>query len=334
MSQEVAPGVFALTSPFPNEPRMSVNAYVLEGPDAWILIDTGWDAQEARALLEEHVAARRADWSVLDAVLVTHLHPDHFGLMWLTREKGRARLAYHMLESRFSQPRFSRWDEFHAQVRAWDRLNGWPDDDFPMTPSLLAVIDHLKAPPPDLELVGGEIFENGRHRLRAVWTPGHTAGHVCFFEERHGLLFTGDHLLPEISPNVALHSQSLGSPLADFLDSLALVRELPVSRFLPGHGPASDSLARRVDELLAHHESRLAEMQAALGDADRDAATSAYEVARRVKWTRRAAHLDSLQPHHRRLALGETLAHLELLRTRGRARREARDGGILYGPAV
>jgi glyoxylase-like metal-dependent hydrolase (beta-lactamase superfamily II) len=331
MTIEVAPGITALTSPFPNEPRMTVNAYVLEGPDGWILVDTGWDAEESLRLLEDHLATRGADWGVIDLVLVTHLHPDHFGLIWLTRERGHAKLAYHLLESQFMQPRFTRFDEWEQQMFAWDRMNGWPEEEFPRSSSVRAVMERFKAPKPDLELVGDEVFENGRHRLRAVWTPGHTPGHLCFFEERNGLLFTGDHLLPTISPNVSLQTQAMGSPLADFIDSLMLVRELPVAEMLPGHGSTSPNVVGRIDQLLEHHEHRLNEILTAVGQKERDPAATAYEVASRVHWTKREISLAELSGHHRRLALGETLAHLEVLRGRGLIKRHVVGGRIEYG---
>ncbi len=332
MTVEVAPGIVALTSPFPNEPRMTVNAYVLDGPDGWILVDTGWDANEALRLLEDHLATRGANWSVIDLVLVTHLHPDHFGLIGLTQERGHAKLAYHLLESQFMQPRFLRFEEWEQQMFAWDRMNGWPtSEQFPRSPSVQAVLQRFKAPKPDFELVGDEVFENGRHRLRAVWTPGHTPGHLCFFEEVNGLLFTGDHLLPSISPNVSLQSNGMGSPLADFIDSLKLVRELPAATMLPGHGSASSNVTSRIDELLEHHEHRLHEIQLAIGARELREPATAFEIANRVRWTRRDITLDRLSPHHRRLALGETLAHLEVLRGRGVINRQALAGRIVYG---
>jgi glyoxylase-like metal-dependent hydrolase (beta-lactamase superfamily II) len=331
MAVEVAPGVIALTSPFPDEPRMTVNAYVLEGPDGWILVDTGWDADEALRLLEDHLATRGADWSVIDLVLVTHLHPDHFGLIWLTRERGNARLAYHLLESQFMQPRYTRFEEWEQQMFAWDRVNGWPADAFPRSPSVASVLEKFKAPKPDVELMGDEVFENGRHRLRAVWTPGHTPGHLCFFEERNGLLFTGDHLLPTISPNVSLQSQGMGSPLADFMDSLKLVRELPVAEMMPGHGPSSTDVVGRIDQLMEHHEHRLHEILTAVGRREEQDATTAFQIASRIHWTKRELPFDALSPHHRRLALGETLSHLEVLRGRGLIRRQALPGRIVYG---
>ena len=126
---------------------MTVNSYVLEGPDGWILVDTGWDANEALRLLEDHLATRGANWSVIDLVLVTHLHPDHFGLIGLTQERGHAKLAYHLLESQFMQPRFLRFEEWEQQMFAWDRMNGWPSSEaFPRSPSVLAVLEKFKAP--------------------------------------------------------------------------------------------------------------------------------------------------------------------------------------------
>ena len=95
--------------------------------------------------------------------------------------------------------------------------------------------------------------------LRAIHTPGHTRGHVVFHDEAGAALFAGDHVLPHITPSIGFQPSITRLALRQYLGSLRLMLTLPDSRLLPAHGPVCDSTHDRVNELLAHHETRLAQ---------------------------------------------------------------------------
>jgi glyoxylase-like metal-dependent hydrolase (beta-lactamase superfamily II) len=159
-----------------------------------------------------------------------------------------------------------------------------------------------------------------------VPTPGHTAGHFVFADEEAGVLFAGDHVLPTITPSVGFELVYVDDPLGDFLGSLQRVRQLPDLALLPAHGPVGMSSHARVDELLAHHDHRLGQCR----DAVAAGAATAYDVARRLTWTRHERHLDELDVFNAALASMETMAHLDLLARRGVLRREVTDGTAAY----
>jgi hypothetical protein len=102
-------------------------------------------------------------------------------------------------------------------------------------------------------------------------------------------------------------------PLRDFLDSLAKVRALPDLMLLPAHGPVTSSAHARVDELADHHAHRLDLCRQAVAAG----ATTAWEVAGALPWTRHGRRRDELGPFDAVLAAFETLAHLDLLVLRG-----------------
>jgi glyoxylase-like metal-dependent hydrolase (beta-lactamase superfamily II) len=140
------------------------------------------------------------------------------------------------------------------------------------------------------------------------------------------LLFSGDHVLAKITPMVAVHAQSAPNPLADYLDSLAAVRKLEVEEVLPAHEYRFLELADRVDYVMAHHESRLGEVEAALDG------ISCWDVATRLTWAR---PWETMPPFVRRAANNETLAHLVWLESRGRARRVAGEPELWFpGPSA
>jgi glyoxylase-like metal-dependent hydrolase (beta-lactamase superfamily II) len=168
--------------------------------------------------------------------------------------------------------------------------------------------------PPDVLLEDGDRPEVPGWQLVAVHTPGHTPGHLCFYEERTGLLLTGDHVLPRITANVSLHPQSGSDPLGDYLASLERLRKYADSPVLPAHEWRFEGLGERIDTIVAHHEERL-EATAALVAAG---AGTVWEVATRLGWSR---PWEEIHGFMRRAAVGETQAHLVLLERRGRLER-------------
>jgi glyoxylase-like metal-dependent hydrolase (beta-lactamase superfamily II) len=140
------------------------------------------------------------------------------------------------------------------------------------------------------------------------------------------VLFAGDHVLPHITPSVGFELVHAHNPLADFLDSLELVRRLPDLRLLPAHGPVTDSAHERVDELLAHHDHRLDLCRAAVGSG----AHTSYDVARALTWTRRERTFGELDVFNGAMAVMETMVHLDLLASRGVLTRTETDGSAVY----
>lgn len=187
----------------------------------------------------------------------------------------------------------------------------------------------LRAALPDREIVPGELLDLAGRKLRAVWTPGHTPGHVCLhLEERHpaglagnGWLFSGDHLLPEISPHIGLYEDpddtAVTDPLGDYLASLERIGRLGVAEVLPAHQHAFTDAGGRVRELLDHHEERLSGLLALLATP-----LTPWQLAERMEWNRPWEQI----PHgSRSIAVSEAESHLRRLAKLGRA--EAVPGG-------
>jgi glyoxylase-like metal-dependent hydrolase (beta-lactamase superfamily II) len=284
-----------------------VNVYLVEGAHGWAIVDSGMHTPEAEQALDRGIADAGLRMSDLRRAFITHLHPDHMGLAG-TLERAGVPVVMH-------RPEIARaalvWSKDHALidlVYAFFKRHGMPPDvDEGMRQAWIAMgrtVDDTRALIPAND--GDEVDLAGR-ATRLRWTPGHTDGHAALVEERDGILFAGDHVLPRITSNIGLYPQSRDDPLGDFLSALKKMRDLPVRRVLPAHGEPFDDLAGRVDELLAHHDARLGAVLAALGSRER----TAYEVAHDLFKTLRS-------PHEERFALAETLAHLRYLERRGR----------------
>jgi glyoxylase-like metal-dependent hydrolase (beta-lactamase superfamily II) len=162
---------------------------------------------------------------------------------------------------------------------------------------------------PDEELVGGETLETGRYRWEVLWTPGHTPGHICLLESRHGILLCGDHILEIVTPNVGLHPLLPENPLPSYFDSLQRFASQAFELVLPGHGGRIVDLSARTAEIVRRHDDRRAQARSLLTSAPR----SAYELATQI-WARPGRrNWATLHPHLRRNAVGMIAAHLELL---------------------
>ena len=171
---------------------------------------------------------------------------------------------------------------------------------------------------PDEWLVGGEEIDCGGVVLRALATPGHTRGHVVFEDAAAGLLFTGDHVLPRITPSIAYERAPSPVSLHNYLGSLHLLLDRPDARLLPAHGAPQASTRQRARELVEHHEQRLNVVAALVQQGER----TAYDIAAGMVWTRHERSLTDLGTVHAMTAVLEVAAHLEVLTSRGRVQKQ------------
>ncbi len=314
---EVAAGVFELRLPIPFEDGL-VNVFLFtDGPEA-DLLDCGMNAEESLNAIQralEQLGARR-----LRRLLVTHIHPDHYGAAGILAGEGRADLYIHRLEVPLVHPRYVELEHLVEEVRHYLLTNGVPDDEADvLSNSQRALSQVVKPADASVQLDGAEYVEMGRHTLRVEWTPGHSPGHICLFEAGSGLLFAGDHILPELSPNIGLHPQSTPDPLHDYLGALRRMAERKPTRVLPAHGRPFSNVTARVDALTAHHQRRLDQIQEIVGHDE----MTAWQVALEL-WGER----DNL--YEKRLALQEGLAHLQALAVEGRVRKSVKPGSVLW----
>ena len=147
-----------------------------------------------------------------------------------------------------------------------------------------------------------------------------------FADDASDLMFAGDHVLPRITPSIGVQPDPVADPLGDVLTSLRLLRARPDALLLPAHGPLGRRVHERVDELLEHHAVRL---DASLAAVDAGCGTG-FEVAERLRWTRREHRLSDLDLFNSMLAVMETSAHLDVLVERGVLAASDVDGVAIY----
>jgi len=326
---EVIPGIFHLPLPIPNPALDHVNTYLVRGDRECLLIDTGWGTQEAFDSLKDQLAEIGVDFKNISQILVTHIHPDHYGLAGKLKQLSQAKIALHYLEKALIESRYINMDKLLDQLDQWLYINGVPANDLSQLLEASTGMARFVTPTtPDITLRGGETISLGSFTFQVLWTPGHSPGHISLYEPQQKVLIAGDHILPNITPNIGLYPQSSPNPLDDYLNSLKSIKQLEVSLVLPGHEYTFSNLKQRIEQIFHHHEERNSEILGALNTKPK----TAYQVASEITWMRDigGASWDKLGPWDKRIAVLETMAHLEAMRANRKLDKLTRDDIIYY----
>src|SRR3954451_507405 len=317
-AHEVAPGVHRIPLPLPGDNLKAVNVYAISDGDRVVLIDAGWALDEAEELLGKALATIGYQLRDVREFLVTHLHRDHYTNAVALRRKhggvvsvGAGEWAcLEAIRTVQAHPDVARLHEAGA-LELSRMLAEWHGER-----------DLTNWEAPDRWLSDGVDIALNTRTLRVIATPGHTRGHVVFHDAGAQVLFAGDHVLPHITPSIGVELNRPPSPLRDYLSSLELIRALPDARLLPAHGPVTDSVHQRIDELLLHHEERLT----ATAKAVENGHGTAFEVTQALPWTRHRRRYADLDLFNQVLPIQETMAHLRVLVERKWLVERAADG--------
>jgi len=309
----VAPGVYWLRMPLPFA-LDHINLWLLEDGEGWTIVDTGIGRDEVRELWRDLFRGAMGGRPVT-RIVVTHFHPDHFGLagwlhevwdapVWMTRTEWLTGCAIHAdAEARFVSRQvelFRRNGLDAARLEALERRGN--------------AYRRIVSPPPLSfhRIRDGERIDAGGRGWRVVVGEGHAPEHACLYCEEAGVLIAGDQVLPRITPNVSLPpTEPYSDPLASFLESTRRFDSLPADTLvLPSHGLPFRGLHRRVEQFRRHHEARLVDLVAACAEP-----RSAAELLP-VLFNR------ELDVHQVMFAMGESLSHLVHATATGRLQRE------------
>ncbi|MFC5468364.1 MBL fold metallo-hydrolase [Cohnella suwonensis] len=244
-----------------------VNAYLLpeggaEEEAGWTLVDPGLRSDETETFWNGVLAERGIDWRHIRTIVVTHHHPDHYGLAGWFMEKTGAPVLMSKVARDNAVRLWGDGETFSAELTAVFAEHGLAEV---LAGDMLAHMDGFAAkvsPQPDdvrILSVGDTVRLGG-----AEWTvyggEGHAPGHLLLHDAASGRLLCGDQVLPDISPNIGWMPGGDPDPLGSFLDSLRRLESLEVSLVYPGHRDPFPDYRERIAELLDHHERRLLKM--------------------------------------------------------------------------
>lgn len=308
---EIIPGIHQLKVAASNNPFGDVYAYLVKSGGRTLLVDTGWHSEKALDSLIEQLAEAGVAPRDLDQIAITHVHVDHYGLAAPLRQQSPAELIMHEAEAADLDARYSHNDDFLTETGDFLTLNGVPDDDRrTLTRSTRAMFQSIPVIAPERVVRDGDHLRVGDFDFEVLWTPGHARGHICLYERARRILISGDHVLPDIAPNVGVLVASDGNPLGDYLASLRVSEHLPVAIVLPAHRRIFSDLGARTREIRAHHEGRVRDMIAAMDGK----LMTAYQIAGALLHDASGVLWADLPPVRKQIAISGVLANIHFMR--------------------
>lgn len=301
-----------------------VNAFVIVA-EPMTMIDAGVNTVDAENALKLGFAAKGLFLESVERILVTHGHPDHYGLVPLICNGSGLVQAYmgeHEVE-RISDVNPG-WESSRRLIEA-----GFPYELLRELSKMERRVHrvHRVAQLRCLPVRDGQVFKFRDFALEAVSLPGHTEGHLGYLEPNERVLFAGDTLLPHLFPNLLLEPMlepEGESPsrrrhsLKQYLTTLDKLESLDLNCVYPGHGPVITNPDEAIAYMRRHHSQRLDQVTEALS-AD---GSTAYDVS--------AVLYPRADGYSRLLAVSEAMAHLDVLVEQTRARHEIRENDVEY----
>ena len=319
LARALGQGISQITLPLPFTAPRTVNAYLIESTDGLALIDCGVDSTEGRTALLDGLAELGYDPVSIDTLIVSHLHPDHVGMAPRLAEEFGMRVVMHERAAKLID-RYNDTPGLQKRLEALAMRHGVPPanyDDFVNIGPRPDWMPFLSSP--DITVDDGDVIRVGTNRpLEVIFTPGHEPAHICLRDSRTGSLFAGDHVLPRITPFVG-YDEDFPDVLGEFLESLRKIEVLQLTTTYPAHGDVISHGSARAEQIFLHHQRRLAGMREVVAPLG----STAWQVMEQV-------FRPNLSAMDQRLALRETIAHLEHLQITGRLLHTNDPGTILY----
>jgi glyoxylase-like metal-dependent hydrolase (beta-lactamase superfamily II) len=326
---EVAPGVLRTQLPANITGLGHVNMYVLEDERGVAVVDPGMPTKESWTAVRARLGEIGVPLKRVHSVIVTHSHPDHYGGAGRLREESGADIITHRLFRTFydpTEPPDVDAEELALMMRSPFDAPPWggPAMDMPWQRKFRMQIARtfprlMKVPTPSIRLRETDRMKFARREWMALHTPGHTHDHLCLFDPENGVLLSGDHVLPTITPHIS-GLTAHGDPLTLFFDSLDKIGRFSdqINISLPAHGNPFTNTGERVQQIKDHHADRLQKI--------RDTSTMLGKPASVMEF---ATHLFSPRAQGS-MADSEAYAHLEHLRILGEFDRRDNDGTFEY----
>lgn len=297
-----------------------VHCYLSAGDDGWTILDAGLNLPQIRAVWKTTFATLNIGPDDIHQIIITHAHPDHYGLAGWLQEWSGAPVRMSPREAELARLVWRGQNRAETMVGLFE-YSGVPGDVGEKAALETKKMRKLTRPHPRREelLEPGTILTIGRRRFMTIHAPGHSDGQLIFYDAGDQLLLSGDQVLIKITPNIGLWPLTEPDPLGRYLTSLQELAALDVRLALPGHGPIIADWRGRLAELQQHHADRLEKVLAAVNAGG----VTPYQVSQKI-FRRR-----ELTMHEIRFAVVEMLAHLEYLVSQQRLRREE-NGVRLY----
>jgi glyoxylase-like metal-dependent hydrolase (beta-lactamase superfamily II) len=297
--------VYRMRIPMDVEPGY-VYSYIVRSGDGCVMIDAGYPNRELVKPLIDSI--RKVPNCRLDALIITHMHIDHYGLMNEIRNALGAYLVMHIND--YEQlVKMGNTEQLIREMAELLREWGVFGEEEQLLMNVIGRFSRRRASLGDLrldKLIRGD--EESIDELRVVLTPGHSPGHVSVVFSEYSVAFTGDLILPTITTHVGLSPINLGNPLLSYIKSLMRIRSMKLKCVHPGHEHEVCNVDDRIGELISHRVSRLCEVIKILSNKP----STVFEIASTLRWMDNREY-SLLDPMNKYLAITETASLVKYL---------------------
>jgi len=320
MIEKIMPDLYLIKVPIPNNPLKVTNSYIIKGKGNNLIIDTGLNLKESLNAILSGLKKIDVDLKKTD-FFITHLHSDHLDLA-LALATNSSKIYFNHPEAEF----IGRSNEWDSELYNIAKVCGFPENRLQEIIKKYSWHRYRKVDPDIFTILKeGDIIDVGDFHLKCKETKGHSKGHICLYESGKKMLFAGDHILSDITPNISLFSYE-NNPLKDYLISLDKVYKLDIELVLPGHRSFIRDCRKRIDELKLHHKMRTNEILSILGQGRKDA----FQIASKMSWEMTYDSWESFAINHKFFATLEAIAHLKYLEEDGFIQKETQGQKILF----
>ena len=319
MIEEILTNLYRVEIPLPKNPLKAINSYVVKNSERNLVVDTGWNQEEALNTMQTGLRELGVDITKTD-FFITHLHADHLGLV--------SSLATSTSTIYFNQKDA---DWYNSGIHLdnfvdFARLNGFPEDELQEALHTHPGLKYRSQVHLAFHILREDDTINvGDYLFKCVETPGHTLGHMCLYEPHKKIFMAGDHILNDITPTIQLWSDEW-NPLKEYLTSLDKIYKFDIELVLPGHRGAFRNCKERIQELKYHHQKRLDEMISVL----KKGSQNAFQIASQMTWDIVYDSWDLFPITQKWFASGETISHLKYLEEKGVVQKETQGKKRVY----
>lgn len=304
--------IVQVKSPLPF-PLRWVNSYIIGSSSGYTIIDPGLHTEAAKQRWLDVLKERNIQFKEIGQIVLTHHHPDHYGLAGWFQQKTNANVYMSPTAQKQAMSLWGEKSQMNQELITLFRQHGMPKE------LLDAMLSHLESfisfvsPQPKVDFIyPGKYISLGSEMYLMIEVNGHAAGQLCFYNEKWEEMFCGDQVIPQITPNVSYLPGGDSNPLQSFITSLQEISTFSVQKAYPGHRDPFPTFQKRISEIIDHHDTRLLQIFQLLSKPQ-----NTYELCVKLFGS-------GLSIHQLRFAMAETLAHLLYLE-----KKEKISGGML-----
>ena len=317
------PDVFVIKIPLPGNPLRELNSYLIMSEGESLLIDTGFQHPVSLKVLKDALEEIGVNPDTMQ-VFLSHVHTDHIGSVC---DVSNENTVIYMSEEDYGRYRQGKIPDHWKISDACFIKEGFPEE----------ALERLAMTNPARKYMPDQIFEAqyihdgmeimvGNVKLICVQTNGHTPGHFSLYMPEKEIMFLGDHILYDITPNITAWL-GVEDSLGDYLKNLDKMKQYPMQLALPGHREASKDIFQRIEEIKVHHQIRL---DGTIKIVKEHPGLNGDQIAAQLKWSMRGKNWDEFPVEQKWFAVGETIAHLDYLRKQNVLFREMKEGIYRY----